>query len=50
MNEICPAGDPRRAASVLIFIFALLDILALGIIVPVCPRLVMCFLLRRRKV
>jgi MFS transporter, DHA1 family, tetracycline resistance protein len=44
MNEISPAGGPRQAALVFIFVTVLLDMLALGIIIPVWPRLVVNFL------
>jgi hypothetical protein len=37
MSEIRPAGDPRRAALVLIFTVVLLYMLALGIIPQVSP-------------
>jgi DHA1 family tetracycline resistance protein-like MFS transporter len=39
-----PAGGPRPAAFVFVFITVLLDMLALGIIVPVLPKLVVDFL------
>ncbi len=35
---------PRRAAVIFIFITVVLDVLALGIIIPVLPRLVENFL------
>ena len=38
------AGQPRQAAMVFIFITILLDMLSLGIIIPVWPRLVVNFL------
>jgi DHA1 family tetracycline resistance protein-like MFS transporter len=38
-----PAG-PRRAALVFIFVTIVLDVLALGIVIPVLPRLVLDFL------
>ena len=37
-------GQPRQAAMVFIFITILLDMLSLGIIIPVWPRLVVNFL------
>ena len=37
-------ATPRRAAFVFIFITVLLDMLALGIIIPVLPRLVVSFM------
>lgn len=39
-----PAGGPRRAAFIFIFIVVLLDILAFGIIIPVLPKLVERFM------
>jgi DHA1 family tetracycline resistance protein-like MFS transporter len=39
-----PIQEPRRAAVIFIFITILLDMLALGIIIPVLPTLVMSFL------
>ena len=39
-DQLPPAGEPRQAALVFIFITVLLDMLALGIIIPVWPRLV----------
>ncbi|MDZ7360642.1 MAG: TCR/Tet family MFS transporter [candidate division KSB1 bacterium] len=44
MTEPNPHTTPRRAALVFIFITVLLDILALGIIIPVLPKLVENFL------
>ena len=44
MSEDRPAAEPRRAALVFIFITVMLDMLALGIIIPVWPRLVANFL------
>ena len=44
MTEPKPHPTPRRAALVFIFITVLLDILALGIIIPVLPKLVENFL------
>src|ERR1700704_3406519 len=50
MNEIQPAGEtptvaPRRTpAFVFVFITVLLDMLALGMIIPVLPKLVVDFL------
>jgi MFS transporter, DHA1 family, tetracycline resistance protein len=43
MTEPQP-GAPRRAAFVFVFITVLLDMLALGIVVPVLPKLVVDFL------
>ncbi|MGH6931793.1 MAG: TCR/Tet family MFS transporter [Dongiaceae bacterium] len=37
------SGEPRRAALAFIFITVMLDMLALGMIIPVLPRLVMDF-------
>ena len=37
-------SGPRRAAVVFIFITVVLDILALGIVIPVLPRLIEDFL------
>jgi MFS transporter, DHA1 family, tetracycline resistance protein len=39
-----PAAGPRRAAVVFIFFTVMLDILALGVIIPVLPKLVESFL------
>jgi DHA1 family tetracycline resistance protein-like MFS transporter len=39
-----PAGTPRRAAFIFVFITVLLDMLALGMVIPVLPKLVMGFL------
>lgn len=39
-----PAPEPRRAAVIFIFITVVLDVLALGIIIPVLPMLVQTFL------
>jgi MFS transporter, DHA1 family, tetracycline resistance protein len=45
MSDCRPATPaPRRAAFVFIFITVLLDMLALGMIIPVLPKLVMSFL------
>ena len=51
MNDIQPASrtppdtaEPRAAAFVFIFITVLLDMLALGIVIPVLPKLVVDFL------
>jgi DHA1 family tetracycline resistance protein-like MFS transporter len=44
VTEPNPHPTPRRAALVFIFITVLLDILALGIIIPVLPKLVENFL------
>ena len=38
------SAPPRRAAFVFIFITVLLDMLALGIIIPVLPKLVVGFM------
>src|SRR5258705_2166996 len=43
-DRAAPAPEPRRAALVFIFITVLLDMLALGIIIPVWPQLVADFL------
>lgn len=45
-EESAPAspGGPRKAAVVFIFVTVLLDMLALGMIIPVLPRLVLGFL------
>jgi DHA1 family tetracycline resistance protein-like MFS transporter len=42
MNE--PVASPRRAAFIFVFITVVLDMLALGMIIPVLPKLVMGFL------
>jgi DHA1 family tetracycline resistance protein-like MFS transporter len=39
-----PPASPRRAAFIFVFITVLLDMLALGMIIPVLPKLVMGFL------
>src|SRR5260370_6858236 len=44
MTEPQPAVPVRRAAFIFVFITVLLDMLALGIIVPVLPKLVVDFL------
>ena len=44
MTEPTAAPAPRRAALVFIFVTVVLDILALGMIIPVLPRLVAGFL------
>ncbi len=43
MTDLIPAA-PRRAAFIFVFLTVLLDMLALGIIVPVLPKLVVDFL------
>ncbi|XXF77607.1 TCR/Tet family MFS transporter [Myxococcaceae bacterium GXIMD 01537] len=43
MSESAPAAQPRRAAFSFIFITALLDVLALGLVIPVLPGLVSGF-------
>ncbi len=43
MTETQPAA-PRRAAFIFVFITVLLDMLALGIVIPVLPKLVVDFL------
>src|SRR5262245_38878634 len=43
MNEVKPIAPVRSAAFVFVFITVLLDMLALGIIIPVLPRLVVDF-------
>ena len=42
--ESVPGRAPRRAAFAFIFITVLLDMLALGIIIPVLPTLVVGFM------
>jgi DHA1 family tetracycline resistance protein-like MFS transporter len=44
MNQPNPSPAPRRAALVFIFVTVTLDVLALGIIIPVLPKLVASFL------
>jgi MFS transporter, DHA1 family, tetracycline resistance protein len=44
MTEARPNAPPRRAAFIFVFITVLLDMLALGIILPVLPKLVVDFL------
>lgn len=44
MSEQTPTASPRRAALVFIFVTVLLDMLALGVIIPVLPKLVIQFL------
>ena len=44
MSDTSPAGAPRRAALVFIFITVVLDMLALGMIIPVLPHLIEDFL------
>jgi DHA1 family tetracycline resistance protein-like MFS transporter len=43
MSEPSPSASPRRAAFIFIFITVLLDMLALGMIIPVLPGLVSGF-------
>jgi len=43
MNAPSPANAPRRAAFIFVFITVVLDMLALGMIVPVLPQLVVSF-------
>src|SRR6218665_2878343 len=43
MNDPSPPSAPRRAALVFIFITVLLDVLAMGMIIPVLPRIVTGF-------
>jgi len=44
MSDTSPAGAPRRAALVFIFITIVLDMLALGMVIPVLPHLIEDFL------
>jgi DHA1 family tetracycline resistance protein-like MFS transporter len=44
MSEANPSATPRRAATIFIFVTVVLDVLALGIIIPVLPQLVLDFL------
>src|SRR5215475_12342704 len=44
MTDTQPFAPPRRAAFIFVFITVLLDMLAIGIIVPVLPKLVVDFL------
>jgi DHA1 family tetracycline resistance protein-like MFS transporter len=44
MTEAQPAMPARRAAFIFVFITVLLDMLALGIVIPVLPKLVVDFL------
>src|SRR6202521_5571504 len=44
MIDTQPTAPPRRAAFIFVFITVMLDMLALGIIVPVLPKLVVDFL------
>ena len=44
MADSVPATEPRRAALAFIFVTVMLDMLALGMIVPVLPKLVVDFL------
>src|SRR3954462_6336994 len=43
MTEVSPVRAPRRAALFFIFITVLLDMLAIGLIIPVLPHLVLQF-------
>jgi len=43
MTEASSIAPPRRAAFIFVFVTVLLDMLALGIIIPVLPRLVVDF-------
>jgi MFS transporter, DHA1 family, tetracycline resistance protein len=43
MSEANPSATPRRGATIFIFITVVLDVLALGIIIPVLPKLVVDF-------
>jgi MFS transporter, DHA1 family, tetracycline resistance protein len=44
MNSPGPVAEPRRAALLFIFVTVVLDMLALGMIIPVLPRLIEDFL------
>lgn len=44
MTESVPAREPRKAALIFIFITVMLDMLALGMIIPVLPKLVTHFM------
>ena len=44
MTELISRATPRRAALAFIFITVALDVLALGMIIPVLPKLVLGFL------
>jgi DHA1 family tetracycline resistance protein-like MFS transporter len=44
MTETTPHAPPRRAALIFIFVTVLLDILAMGMIIPVLPKMVVAFL------
>jgi DHA1 family tetracycline resistance protein-like MFS transporter len=44
MSQLSSPASPRRAALVFIFVTVVLDVLALGMIIPVLPTLVMQFL------
>jgi DHA1 family tetracycline resistance protein-like MFS transporter len=44
MTEPDPPATPRRAALVFVFVTVVLDMLALGMIVPVLPKLVESFM------
>src|SRR4051812_5789993 len=43
MNEVTAPPTGRRAAFAFIFITVLMDVLALGVIIPVLPKLVLNF-------
>src|SRR5258706_13977778 len=43
MTDASPARAPRSAALIFIFVTVLLDMLAIGLIIPVLPNLVLLF-------
>jgi len=40
MHEATPKPEPRKAALAFIFVMVVLDVMAIGIIIPVLPKLV----------
>ena len=44
MTDVPTSAPQRRAAFIFVFITVLLDMLALGIVIPVLPKLVVDFL------
>ena len=43
MNDVAPSAAVRKAALAFIFVTVMLDMLALGIVVPVLPKLILGF-------
>ena len=43
-TSVTPSAGPRRAAVVFVFVTVLIDVLAMGLIIPVLPKLVLDFI------